>query len=356
MKEQYAKKLHQAPPAEIRDGHALLDLARSWLKQGNAVVAIELLNSALASPEAIEQPELQAQVFKEIGRAWMMQSDWDNALSHYVSAQHVFLELDNLRGAAECARNRANVCFQRGLYQEAEDLCNDALTWCGKIGDHELRATVLNTLGAIKSETGDQEEAIKTFGLCLADFRATGNVIRQGYVLLNIGLCQTELHNYDAAIQSLHESLVIAFEEHDLHLVEICYQNIAKCHLAQRSTILARAITASARKMLPALNSKALEAELNLIDCEILRTTCEFEKAESLLYETHRMTVEHGLTALEADVLLEQGLLFRSTGWHDRAESCLAAAVRQYRQLGIEKGVHKAVAALNHLTREKAVA
>jgi len=349
MKELVTKQNGNRISAEIRDGFALLDLARGWLKQGNPIVAIELLKAATGSPQAEQHPELRAQISKETGRAMMMQSDWESAEPYYLGAERLFLQLADFRGAAECARNRANMYFQRGLYQQSEELCQQALEWIATLNDHELRATVLNTLGAIKSATGELRESIKTFRLCLADFEAAGNAVRQGYVLLNIGLSQTELGEYVEAVQTLSESLAIAMHEQDLHLVEICYQNISKCHLAQKETILARSVLETARKILPGLNSKALETELCLLECKIQRVTGDVEGAEEALKATYRTAVENKLAALQADVLYEQGLLYKDMGNQDMAVCKLDAAANQYRELGIDRGFQDAVQALGQL-------
>ena len=124
------------------------------------------------------------------------------------------------------------------------------------------------------------------FNLCLSDFQTAGNYSRQGYVILNIGLTQIELKAYDQAIQKLNEALSIAFSVKDLHLVEICYQNISKCYLEQNEASLAKSVIDTARKFLPGLNSQALEAELNLTDCKILRMLGHYEAAAELLSET----------------------------------------------------------------------
>jgi len=281
----------------------------------------------------------------------MMQSDWESAEPYYLGSERLFLETENFQGAAECARNRANMYFQRGMYQESEDLCEQALNWISTLNNHELRATILNTLAAIKSATGSLKESIKIFKLCFADFQAAGNSLRQGYVLLNIGLTQTELGDHSEAIQNLKESLAIAFHEKDLHLVEICYQNIARCHLAQKETILARSVIETARKILPGLNSRALETELHLIDCKIRRAMGDFDGAEALLKKTHEETIEYGLSALQADVLLEQGLLLKGKGESQPAVCKLDAAAHQYKQLGMEKGFREAIQALDNLKR-----
>ncbi len=337
--------------SEIMDGHALLDLARGWLKQGNTVVALELLKSALDSPEAEIDRELRARALKESGRAMMMQTDWENSERYYTEAQIVYLNMDHFKGASECARNRANMYFQRGKYHESADLCEQALEWASALDNHELRATILNTLAAIKSATGELREALQVFKLCLADFQTSGNSIRQGYVLLNIGLTYTELDEYPEAIAYLNQSLAIALEEKDLSLVEICYQNIAKCYLAQKETHLAKAVIDTARKILPGLNSKALETELNLIDCKILKAMGNIEKAEIMLKITFEMAAEHNLHALEADILYEQGLLQKNKGNYELAISKLDAAADLYKRLGVDKGFKQAIQSLEYLKR-----
>ena len=351
MKELMTKPTGNRLSAEIKDGFVLLEVARGWLKQGNPVVGIELLKSAIQSVEASRDKELRAQVLKETGRAMMMQSEWDSAESNYLEAQRVFLDLDNLRGAAECARNRANLYFQKGMYGESEELCEEALDWASTLNDHELRATILNTLAAVKSATGDLRESVKTFKLCLADFQAAGNAVRQGYVLLNIGLTQSELNEHNPAVESLNEALAIALTEKDLNLVEICYQNISKCYLAQKETGLARSVIDTARKILPGLNSKALEAELNLIDGRIMRAVGDLQGAEQLFNRTLAMAAEHKLTALQAEILMEQGLLYQEIGSRDLAAAKLNAAASQYRQIGATKGFQDAIQALNNLKK-----
>lgn len=349
MKAMMTRQTGPGLSSEIRDGFTLLELARGWLKQGNPVVAVELLRSAIESAEADRDRTLRARIFKENGRACMMQSDWDRAEQYYLEAQRVFLEIEDLRGAAESARNRANMCFQRGMYRESEELCEQALEWASQLNDHELRATILNTVAAVKSANGELRDAVQAFRLCLADFQASGNVIRQGYVLLNIGLTQLELQECHEAVDNLNDALAIALSEQDLHLVEICYQSISKCYLAQRETVLAKSVIDTARKILPGLNSGALETELNLIDCRILRTMGSFADAEKLLERTWQQALEHKLSALQADVLMEQGLLFQDTGEMAMAVAKLEAATRLYRQLGVDKGFQDAVQTLNNL-------
>ena len=326
----------------IADGPTLLDLARGWLKQGNPAVAEELLDAAVQSDEADRDPDLRAHVLKEIGRVKMMQSDWDQAESFHLEAQRVFVSVQNYKGAAQCARNRANTLFQAGKYTHAQELCRDALDWASTAEDYELRATILNTMGAIESAQGMAEQAVSTFRLCLADFRTAGNAIRQGYVLLNIGLAQTELRQFAQAQDSLNQALSIALTEKDQNLVEICYQNIAKCYLAQNEANLAKSVVDTARRILPGLNSKALEMELALIEALIARAQGDIKTSNKLLAEILPAVREHNLSGLVADVLFEQARSAREAGDLPCARSKARSAADQYRAIGATHGESEA--------------
>ncbi len=349
MKELTTKPASHDLSSGITDGETLLQLARGWLQQGNPVVAINLLNSAIVSREAERNEQLRAHILKETGRAHMMQSDWEQSEALYLEAQRVFTGIEDLQGAAECARNRANTYFQQGEYLRSEELCQQALQWATETSNYQLRATILNTLGAIKSATGEHREAIQVLKLCLADFESSGNSIRQGYVLLNLGLTFTELSEYSEAVNSLNQSLAIALSEKDLNLVEICYQNIAKCYFAQKQTSLAKSVIDTARKILPGLNSQALTTELNLIDCRILRAMGHVKAADELLEKTARMAQENKLTALEAEVLFEQGLLAKDIGTAGMAAVKLDAAASLFRQIGLDKQFQMVIRTLNQL-------
>lgn len=352
MKQMTINRVSTEPFAGIKSGAELLTLAQGWLKQGNPIVAIELLKTAIESIDAERDKLLRAKIIKETGRAKMMQSDWELSETYYLEAQRLFLDLEDYKGASECARNRANMNFQIGNYKRSEELCETALDYATVVNNHELRASILNTLGAIKSATGDLEESLKMLKLCLADFESASNVIRQGYVLLNMGLTQIDLVDYHNAIQSLNKALSIALEERDQTLLEVCYQNISKCYLAQQEYTLAKSVLDTARKILPGLNSKALEIELNLIDCKILRVTGNYEKASELLKVSCQNAIENKQTALEADLLFEQALVEKGIGNVDLAVAKLNAAINLYKEIGVEKNFKEAIQVLDNLRKK----
>lgn len=336
----------------ICDGHTLLELARGWLQQGNTVVAIELLRPAMESKEADADPELRARILKETGRARMMQSEWDESDALYLEAQRLFLDHGTMKGAAECARNRANMMFQKGDYRISEELCEQALEWASTIQDYELRASIFNTMGTIKSATGEMNEAIKTFKLCLSDFESSGNQIRQGYVLLNIGLAQIELGEGTSALDSLNRALAIALHERDLSLVEICYLNIAKCYLGQKESSLALSVLTTAEKILPGLDSPNLECELGLLQGRTARMMGDLDQAEAILQSTHSKTIAFQLSALTPEVMYELGKASLACGKYELARSRVEAAASQFKKVGLDKLFQEAVDLLTKLSEK----
>jgi hypothetical protein len=82
-----------------------------------------------------------------------------------------------------------------------------------------------------------------------------------------------------------------------------------------------------------------------------MRITGNIKGAEDLIEKTYQMAIENKLTALEADVLFEQGLLEKDKGNIELAITKLDAAVNQYRLLGVEKSFKEAIRKLEQLKR-----
>jgi tetratricopeptide (TPR) repeat protein len=332
----------------ISDGQHLLELAREWLKQGNAAVAFQLLNQALKLKETEDNKLLKGELSKEVGRIHMQNGQWERAEDAYNQARTIFLESGHYRGAAESVRNLANMKFQLGNLTDSYSLCETAIDWATKSGDFQLRATILNTQGAIKSMEGKPKESIQVFRLCLSDFRRSGNQLRQAYVLHNIGLAQTEIGQYQEAKSSLEEALAIALENRDLNLVELCYQNMAKLYLRMGDLMAARSLIKSARDLLDTLKSPALETDLDIIDAESCRRTGDPDQAERILENGLTKARQNGLVEHEAELLYESGLVSANRGQWDRARSRLEAAIILFKKTG-SGGLKKAVEKLKTL-------
>jgi len=332
----------------ISDGNHLLELAREWLKQGNTAVAFQLLNQALKSKETECNKTLKGELSKEVGRVYTQTGQWDRAEDAYTQAKSIFLETGNYRGAAESVRNLANMKFQLGEFSLSETLCETAIGWATKSGDFQLRATILNTQGAIKSIEGKQKESIHVFRLCLSDFRRSGNKMRQAYVLHNIGLVQMEMSQYQDARTSFEEALALALESRDLNLVELCYQNMAKMHLQVGDLIAARSLIKSARELLDTLKSPAAEVDLDITDADCRRRFGDLKNSENILERALNMAREHSLSQHEAEILYLGGLVAADGGETHIARSRLEAAMALFKKTG-GGGIKKAVEKLRAL-------
>ena len=332
----------------LEDGQHLLELAREWMKQGNTAVAFQLLNQALKLKETEENKILKGELSKEIGRVFMQNGEWDRAEDAYNQALSIFLEHGHFQGAAESVRNLANLKFQLGHFADSSILCEKGIDWATKSGDFQLRATILNTQGAIKSIEGKSKESIQIFRLCLSDFRRSGNKLRQGYVLHNIGLAQIEIGQYQEAKSSLEEALALGMENKDLNLVELCYQNMARLHLQTGDLIAARSLVKAARIILDSLQSPALATDLGIITADLHRRSGDLDGAEKVIAESLQAAREKGLAQHEAELLYMGGLAAADRGEYDLARSRLEAAIALFKKTG-GGGLKKAVERLKAL-------
>jgi tetratricopeptide (TPR) repeat protein len=332
----------------LNDGQRLLELAREWLKQGNAAVAFQLLNQALKLKETENNKTLKGELSKEVGRVYVQNGEWDRAEDAYNQAKSIFLETGNFRGAAESARNLANLKFQLGDFSLSNILCESAIDWATKSGDFQLRATILNTQGAIKSIEGKQKESIHVFRLCLSDFRRSGNKLRQAYVLNNIGLAQTEIGQYQEAKTSFEEALSLALENRDLNLVALVHLNMAKLFIQMGDLIAARSLIKSARELSEILKSPAVEADLNIIEADAHRLSGDLKNAEDILERALHAARNHNLAQHEAEILYLAGMVAADRGDSCVARSRLEASIALFKRTG-GGGLNKAVERLKVL-------
>jgi len=312
----------------------LLGLARDWIRQGNSSVALQLLNDAFKLNERENDKLVRGDLLKETGRVYMQSGDWDRAEDAFKQAETIFLELGDYRNAAMSARNLANVKFQLGRFAESDDLCEKAVDWATKSGDFQLRATILNTQGAIKSIEGKHKESLKIFKLCLSDFQKAGNKLRQAYVLHNIGLAHYELNEYYKSKSSFEEALMLAMEAHDTSLVEICYQNFAKLYLKLGDIVAARSLIVLAQELLGTLKSPALTADLAIIEATAFRVSGDTARAGDILDKALEKARNNNLLQHEAEILYESGQVALERGNPEVAKSRFEAAIRLLKQTG----------------------
>lgn len=318
----------------VQSARKLLDLARDWIRQGNTSVAMQLLKDAFKLNEKDHDKLVNGDLLKETGRVYMQLGEWDRSEEAFKQAQAVYLELGENRGAAMSARNLANVKFQLGRFAESNDLCENAVDWATQAGDFQLRATILNTQGAIKSIEGKHKESIKIFKLCLSDFRKSGNKLRQAYILHNIGLAYYELNELYKSKQAFEEALMLAIEAGDTSLVEICYQNFAKLYIKLGDIVAARSLIVLAQELLGTIKSPALSADLAIIEATALRVSGDSSKAGDILDKALDKARNNDLLQHEAEILFESGQVAVEQGNPDLARSRFEAAIRLFKQTG----------------------
>jgi tetratricopeptide (TPR) repeat protein len=325
---------HKGESYKAGDAQHLLRLAKEWMKQGNTTVALQLLNEAMRLNEKINDKLVKGEISKEMGRAYMQKGQWDLAEDAYQEATAIFLEFEQYRGAAESVRNLANMKFQQGRFSDSSSLCETAVNWATKSGDYQLRATIFNTMGAIKSIEGNQRESINIFQLCLSDFRSTGNRIRQAYTQHNIGLAQMEIGEFMESRCSLEESLEMALEQQDLNLVALCYLNITKLYLKTHDLAAAKSIIKIAGEINKMLNSPNINMDFEIIKAEAFRLEGNIREAHEILERALWHAREYNLEEHEAEIFSELGQVCVELGKFDQARINFEAAIALFRKTG----------------------
>ncbi|NUQ01314.1 MAG: tetratricopeptide repeat protein, partial [Armatimonadetes bacterium] len=192
----------------------------------------EALATYLRIAEQLEKAGLKgslATVYNNIGRLYDTQADLTQAISYFERAAELAIAVNNpaltataLNNAALAIYNQVQPALPLANLEEADakeirELLTQAREWFQQahdlletMGERRLRATVLNNLGQIDGELGDEEQAVEQLRQALELHRSLGQRVGVCQTTANLGLRLFEQADLDAAADYLNEALELA--------------------------------------------------------------------------------------------------------------------------------------------------
>lgn len=128
---------------------------------------------------------------------------------------------------AELAVERSGALLNTGQYSEAEEELNnyyEIASKLDKVDQDDLERFYGHSLARIYIESGRHEKAEQILNRLLAD--NGNNDVTEGYLLNLFGLVNTQLGNFQAAIEALEQANKNAQENEDLGLEQSCVLNL----------------------------------------------------------------------------------------------------------------------------------
>jgi serine/threonine protein kinase/tetratricopeptide (TPR) repeat protein len=201
--EHYQKILAASP----KDVMATLATGRVALRTGNVQASLEPLNRALSLSIQIGNDEEKATSLHDIGYAYEVLNQPDEALRNYQQALEIRRRIGEKRGVARSLNRMANVESMLGKPKPAAAHFEEALKIDREIGDKRGLADTLVDVGNFYDDKGDHDRSLKLYKESLQIERDIGNEVMQANCLNNIGSVYFSKGEYQDALTYFQQAL-----------------------------------------------------------------------------------------------------------------------------------------------------
>ena len=142
-----------APDAVQQRAHALAGLGEALFRQSRTTVAIRTWRAAMQLYDTLKDSDRLAWLYARSARAAWVGGDKTLGLSIAREGLAAVADQPETRGKAALLRAAAGACFLNDLPDEASRFCREALDIAERLGDIELQAEALATLGVLPDQS-----------------------------------------------------------------------------------------------------------------------------------------------------------------------------------------------------------
>jgi putative nucleotidyltransferase with HDIG domain len=267
--------------------------------------------------------------------AWTHANDGDPeaALDCLEVAEAAAEAAEDLRGLASVLNTRAGTLFNLGDLDEATALFRRVRALASRIGDRKLKAMADQNLGSVASIRGDLRRALRRFRFSLAGYEALGLTHYVGPILNNIGRLQIELQDDAGAETTLTRAREVCAQRSDRHHLIVVQANRARLMLRRGQVVQALAACDEARDLMQSTGDDRWMAEVLLVTGSAHARLGKPDLAVDVLGRAATVARDRQDAKVLADVVLEQGGVFRELGRNRETLLCLNEAHAIFRRL-----------------------
>ena len=182
---------------------ALSRLGLAYLKKGRLQRSLSYYEEALAKARSIGRTTLEGSILVDSGTALLSLHRSQDALERYSQAVELYRQLEDPPNMAMALNGLARAGEQLGELDEAEELLRQALVTLGKAHPRS-RAAVLHTLGNVRRQRQDPEQAREYFEQALELVRQAGDLQSEAQILLSLGYLLVESGDPQSGLE-LHD-------------------------------------------------------------------------------------------------------------------------------------------------------
>ena len=177
-----------------------------------------------------EEPNLlkrNAKLEQLKGRYYTTQGDYNNALKHLFKSEELYKKSNLDLGVATTLNVIAGIYWRKGDSKNANEALNLAVAIFQELGNKKMLSLAFNNLGIMNTQVGDYDYAIQNFKLALQMSIQNEDIQNQGKCLGNLGQTYLLIGELDLAQKSFLQSLSLNKEIGNKHEIAHEYSNLA---------------------------------------------------------------------------------------------------------------------------------
>ncbi|MFC1475616.1 tetratricopeptide repeat protein [Candidatus Zixiibacteriota bacterium] len=312
-------------------------LGGAYASRGRLEEAIQEYKKILKLCRDARHLTVKSETFTQLGQLLCKQGDHERALGYLQRAISVYRRLNDVTGLCKALRNLGVIYVELGDFEEAEINYVEAIALAENAGDRMLYADLVNNCGAIMNMKGNREKALELYHESLEIYMAQDEIRKSAYTKNNIAITLTEQDQHEEALAYFQEAYEIATSINDSSLTLIVDINLADLYLKKNLLADAQRHCRKAERHL---------VEANLVNGHLVETRRiagkiafheeDYENALTEFNEAVKIGRQIGAQFLEAEVLLDRGMLYAAMDRHFDALADLENSYRIYTCLKAE--------------------
>lgn len=327
--------------------------------QGPAQDSRELLRRYRSSSRAWEKarlPHPQAVAILEAGRLEVELGALEQGRHSFHRALELFGDLGDQRQQITASNLLGLVQRDLGEITEAERLFRDALRLARQVGDQRRTASALNNLGLLFQIRGLQLDAIAYFEEALGVASELRAPFEEMTFQMNIGISQTRLADFDAALRSFERALESGARarptrRRDLRTIDVKREKAWVHHLAGDSSTASGLLMEVLEQSRASLHQAQEAVALDRLGT-VLKSMKRYGAALKAYRECQRILEAQGSTRYLASTWANIGWLLTDWGRSEQASEELGRALAIFERIGDRPGKAHTLAGLAHAERE----
>ena len=277
-------------------------------------------------------------VYSKLLQAHCLRTDYTNATKYAKKLIQTHRECGERHKECWLSIGLASMYLSKRKYEEAKDLCEEALLICTAVCDKSGEANCYKMLGTVYQSVGEYEKAREYHEKALPTLKETGGRKGEACSYVNLGTVYQAIGEYKKARLYLEEAMAINKEIGDRNGEASCNGNLGVVFRSVGDYKKARKYHEKALAISKETGDKNGEASCYTNLGNVFQSLGEYEKAKEYLSEALSIAKEIGNKEIEGLAYGSLGNVFRYCAEYVKAKEYLGKAHAISKEIGNSDG------------------